>query len=91
MAASTTTAAQLPQEQRSASSLKPLEQASVFLAPGPRIFDVTADGKVGMHQAGQQGLPIWMASRPSEACTCWPRSTTSHSRVNMRKGGGVPG
>lgn len=43
MAASTTANSELTQEQVSTTLIKPLEQASVFLAAGPRIFD-TAGG-----------------------------------------------
>lgn len=43
MAASTTANSELTQEQVSSTLIKPLEQASVFLAAGPRIFD-TAGG-----------------------------------------------
>ena len=49
MPASSATAASgaaLTTEQVQRILIKPLEQASVFLAAGPRIFDVTADGKV---------------------------------------------
>lgn len=43
MAASTTDNSELTQEQVATTLIKPLEQASVFLAAGPRIFD-TAGG-----------------------------------------------
>lgn len=43
MAASTTENSELTQEQVATTLIKPLEQASVFLAAGPRIFD-TAGG-----------------------------------------------
>ncbi len=42
MASSTGTAAELTQEQVQRILVRPLGAASVFLAAGPRIFDVTA-------------------------------------------------
>jgi hypothetical protein len=46
MAASTTSATALTADPVQRNPVKPLEQASVFLAAGPRIFEVTADGPV---------------------------------------------
>ena len=59
MAASTTSAAQLTTEQVQRILIKPLEQASVFLAAGPRIFDVTADGKVRIPKLVSMTAPAW--------------------------------
>jgi hypothetical protein len=39
--------------------VKPLEQASVFLAAGPRIFDVTAAGVVRIPKLVTMGTPAW--------------------------------
>lgn len=60
MAASTTSAAQLTQEQVQRILIKPLEQASVFLAAGPRIFDVTADGRVRIPKLVSMTAPSWV-------------------------------
>ena len=63
MAASTTTTASggaLTQEQVQRILIKPLEQASVFLAAGPRIFDVTADGKVRIPKLVSMTTPSWV-------------------------------
>jgi hypothetical protein len=46
MALSTVNSPELTQEQVQRILIKPLEQASVFLAAGPRSFDVTAAGVV---------------------------------------------
>ena len=46
MALSTVNAPELTAEQVQRILIKPLEQASVFLDAGPRIFDVTAAGVV---------------------------------------------
>ena len=46
MAASTTSAAQLTEQQVQAILVKPLEQASVILSAGPRSFDASAAGSV---------------------------------------------
>ena len=60
MAASTTSAAQLTTERVQRILIKPLEQASVFLAAGPRIFDVTADGKVRIPTLFSMTAPSWV-------------------------------
>lgn len=59
MPASTVNAAQLTQPQVQAILVKPLEQASVFLAAGPRIFDVTAAGVVRIPRLVSMGAPAW--------------------------------
>jgi len=63
MAASTTTTASggaLTQEQVQRILIKPLEQASVFLSALPRIFDVTADGKVRIPRLVSMTAPSWV-------------------------------
>jgi len=63
MAASTTTTASggaLTQEQVQRILIKPLEQASVFLQAGPRIFDVVADGKVRIPRLVSMTTPSWV-------------------------------
>lgn len=59
MASSTATAPELTQEQVQKILVKPLEQASVFLAAGPRIFDVTAAGVVRIPKLVTMGTPAW--------------------------------
>lgn len=59
MALSTVNAPELTQEQVQAILIKPLEQASVFLAAGPRIFDVTAAGVVRIPKLVSMGSPAW--------------------------------
>jgi len=62
MAASTTTTASggaLTQEQVQKILVKPLEQASVFLSAGPRIFDVTAAGPVRIPTLVGVTAPSW--------------------------------
>ncbi len=59
MASSTVTAPELTQEQVQRILVKPLEQASVFLAAGPRIFDVTAAGVVRIPKLVSMGTPAW--------------------------------
>lgn len=60
MAASTASAGQLTQEQVQRILIKPLEQASVFLAAGPRIFDVTAAGPVRIPKLVSMTAPAWV-------------------------------
>jgi HK97 family phage major capsid protein len=59
MPASTTTAPELTQEQVQRILIKPLEAASVFLASGPRIFDVTAAGPVRVPKLVSMTAPNW--------------------------------
>ncbi len=59
MASSTVTAPELTQEQVQTILVKPLEQTSVFLAAGPRIFDVTAAGPVRIPKLVSMGAPAW--------------------------------
>lgn len=59
MAASTTSATALTEDQVQRILVKPLEKASVFLASGPRIFDVTADGPVRIPKLVSMGAPAW--------------------------------
>ncbi len=61
MAASTTSAAQLTEQQVQHILVKPLEQASVFLSAGPRIFDVTAAGSVRVPKLVSMTAPAWHA------------------------------
>ena len=58
MAVSTTTASELTREQVEAILVKPLEQASVFLAAGPRIFD-TDGSPVRIPKLGAATNPAW--------------------------------
>lgn len=58
MAADTTTAAELTQEQVQAILVQPLEQASVFLAAGPRIFD-TDGSPVRVPKLTAMDSPSW--------------------------------
>ncbi len=59
MASSTVTAPELTQEQVQQILVKPLEQASVFLSAGPRIFDVTAAGVVRVPKLVSMTAPSW--------------------------------
>src|SRR5215213_53585 len=59
MASSTVTAPELTQEQVQRILVKPLEAASVFLAAGPRIFDVTAAGVVRIPKLVSMTAPAW--------------------------------
>ncbi len=59
MASSTVTAPELTQEQVQRILVKPLEAASVFLAAGPRIFDVTAVGVVRIPKLVSMTAPAW--------------------------------
>jgi HK97 family phage major capsid protein len=60
MAASTqTSAGALTADQVQRILVKPLEAASVFLAAGPRIFDVTADGPVRIPKLVNMTTPAW--------------------------------
>lgn len=60
MAASTATTGQyLTEAQVQHILVKPLEQASVFLAAGPRIFDVTAAGPVHIPKLVSMTAPSW--------------------------------
>jgi HK97 family phage major capsid protein len=61
MPASTTTAPELTQEQVIRILIKPLEAASIFLASGPRIFDVTAAGPVRVPKLVSMTAPNWTA------------------------------
>jgi predicted phage gp36 major capsid-like protein len=57
--ASTVNAPQLTEQQVQHILVKPLEQASVFLAAGPRIFDVTAAGVVRVPKLVSMTAPGW--------------------------------
>ncbi len=59
MPASTTTAPELTREQVQAILVQPLQAASVFLAAGPRIFDVTAAGPVRIPTMVGMTAPSW--------------------------------
>jgi len=59
MPASTTTAPELTREQVQAILVQPLTAASVFLAAGPRIFDVTAAGPVRIPTLVGVTAPSW--------------------------------
>ena len=59
MAVSTTTAAELTAEQVQKILVQPLEQASVFLAAGPRIFD-TNGSPVRIPKMGGPTSPDWI-------------------------------
>ncbi len=59
MASSTVTAPQLTAEQVQRILVQPLQQASVFLAAGPRIFDVTAAGVVRIPKLVSMAAPAW--------------------------------
>jgi HK97 family phage major capsid protein len=59
MPASTATAPELTREQVQAILLQPLMAASVFLAAGPRIFDVTAAGPVRIPRLVGMTPPAW--------------------------------
>jgi HK97 family phage major capsid protein len=59
MPASTTTAPELTREQVLAILVQPLKAASVFLAAGPRIFDVTAAGPVRIPRMDGMTPPNW--------------------------------
>jgi len=57
MAPSTTTAPEVAAEQMQRILVQPLMAASVFLASGPRIFDVTAAGSVRIPRLVSVGAP----------------------------------
>lgn len=59
MPASTTSASELTREQVQAILVQPLTAASVFLAAGPRIFDVTAAGPVRIPKLVGMTSPSW--------------------------------
>ncbi|WP_448810467.1 phage major capsid protein [Agromyces bauzanensis] len=59
MAVSTTTAPELTADQVSTVLVKPLEQASVFLAAGPRIIDTA--GPLRLPKLGPATSPAWFA------------------------------
>lgn len=59
MPASTTSAPELTREQVLAVLTQPLMAASVFLAAGPRIFDVTAAGPVRIPRLDGMTSPNW--------------------------------
>jgi HK97 family phage major capsid protein len=59
MPASTATAPELTREQVQAILVQPLQAASVFLAAGPRIFDVTAAGPVRIPTMVGMTAPSW--------------------------------
>ncbi len=59
MAASTTSATALTEDQVQRILIQPLTAASVFLAAGPRIFDVTADGPVRIPKLVSMTAPSW--------------------------------
>lgn len=58
MAASTATASELTAEQVQAVLIRPLEDASQFLAAGPRVFD-TNGSPVRIPKLGATGAPDW--------------------------------
>ena len=58
--ATTASGGALTTEQVQRILIKPLEMASVFLAAGPRIFDVTADGKVRIPRLVSMTAPAWV-------------------------------
>lgn len=60
MSASTTSAPELTREQVQAILVQPLQAASVFLAAGPRIFDVTAAGPVRIPTMVGMDAPSWV-------------------------------
>ena len=59
MAVSTVNAAQLTEQQVQHILVQPLTAASVFLAAGPRIFDVTAAGVVRVPKLVSMVAPAW--------------------------------
>ncbi len=59
MPASTASAHELTQEQVQAILVQPLTAASVFLASGPRVFDVTAAGPVRIPKLNGMNAPAW--------------------------------
>ena len=59
MPSSTANAPELTREQVQAILVQPLMAASVFLAAGPRIFDVTAAGPVRIPKLVGMGQPNW--------------------------------
>ncbi len=59
MPASTASARELTREQVQAILVQPLTAASVFLASGPRIFDVTAAGVVRIPKMNGMTAPSW--------------------------------
>ncbi|MDP9465672.1 MAG: phage major capsid protein [Actinomycetota bacterium] len=59
MPSSTVNQPELTADQVQRILVKPLEQASVFLAAGPRIFDVTAAGPVRIPKLVSMGAPAW--------------------------------
>jgi len=59
MPASTTSAPELTREQVQAILVQPLQAASVFLAAGPRIFDVTASCPVRIPTLVGMTAPSW--------------------------------
>ncbi len=59
MPASTASLPELTAEQVQRILIKPLEQKSVFLAAGPRIFDVTAAGPVRIPKLVGMDEPAW--------------------------------
>lgn len=59
MAISTVNAPQLTEQQVQRILVQPLERASVFLAAGPRIFDVTAAGTVRIPKLVSMTAPAW--------------------------------
>ncbi len=59
MATSTVSAPQLTEQQVQHILVQPLQQASVFLAAGPRIFDVTAAGVVRIPKLVSMAAPAW--------------------------------
>jgi HK97 family phage major capsid protein len=59
MPASTANSPELTAEQVQKILVQPLTAASVFLAAGPRIFDVTAAGPVRIPKLNTMGSPSW--------------------------------
>ena len=79
MALNTTDATELTREQVATILTKPLEQASVFLAAGPRVFDTTGPLRVpGLPGAGDPAELTWVGE--SELIPEWD---TAFSEVQL--------
>lgn len=79
MALNTTDATELTREQVASILTKPLEQASVFLAAGPRVFDTTGPLRVpGLPGAGDPAALEWVGE--SELIPEWE---TDFSEVQL--------
>lgn len=84
MAESTATTASggaLTEQQVQAILVKPLEQASVFLSAGPRVFDVTAAGSVRIPKLVSMTAPSWVGEN-----TLIPEVDASFSEVVLLNG-----